>query len=148
MNHLILQPILFMGLLSTVMMIWMYATRIPAAKVLELEGVDMQELSHPAAVSGIFPSRVERIADNYNHLWEQPTLFYAIIFVIWAQGHTDTVHLYLAWSYCCLRLIHSLVQCTVNSVWLRFSVFMLSWVALASMLLRESWHALSAGVGV
>ena len=148
MNHLILQPILFMGLLSTVMMIWMYATRIPAAKVLELEGVDMQELSHPAAVSGIFPSRVERIADNYNHLWEQPTLFYAIIFVIWAQGHTDTVHLYLAWSYCGLRLIHSLVQCTVNSVWLRFSVFMLSWVALASMLLRESWHALSAGVGV
>ena len=148
MNHLILQPILFMGLLSTVMMIWMYATRIPAAKVLEREGVDMQELSHPAAVSGIFPSRVERIADNYNHLWEQPTLFYAIIFVIWAQGHTDTVHLYLAWSYCGLRLIHSLVQCTVNSVWLRFTVFMLSWVALASMLLRESWHALSAGVGV
>ncbi len=92
MNHLILQPILFMGLLSTVMMIWMYATRIPAAKVLEREGVDMQKLSHPAAVSGIFPSRVERIADNYNHLWEQPTLFYAIIFVIWAQGHTDNLH--------------------------------------------------------
>ena len=58
MNHLILQPILFMGLLSTAMMIWMYATRIPAAKVLEREGVDMQKLSHPAAVSGIFPSRV------------------------------------------------------------------------------------------
>ena len=108
----------------------------------------MQGLSHPAAVSGIFPSRVERIADNYNHLWEQPTLFYAIVFVIWAQGHTDIIHLYLAWSYCGLRLIHSLVQCTVNSVWLRFSVFMLSWLALASMLLRESWSALIAGVGV
>ena len=148
MNNLILQPILFMGLLSTVMMIWMYATRIPAAKVLEREGVDMQGLSHPAAVSGMFPSRVERIADNYNHLWEQPTLFYAIIFVIWAQGHTDNLHLSLAWSYCLLRLIHSLVQCTANSVWLRFSVFMLSWVALGSMLLREIWYALSHGVGV
>ena len=148
MNNLILQPILFMGLLSTAMMIWMYATRIPAAKVLEREGVDMQGLSHPAAVTGMFPSRVERIADNYNHLWEQPTLFYAIVFVIWAQGHTDIIHLYLAWSYCGLRLIHSFIQCTVNSVWLRFSVFILSWVALASMLLRESWYALSQGVDV
>ena len=40
MNDLILQPILFMGLLSLVMMLLMYITRIPAAKVLEAEGVD------------------------------------------------------------------------------------------------------------
>ena len=38
MNDLILQPILFMGALSSAMMIWMYATRIPAAKLLEGEG--------------------------------------------------------------------------------------------------------------
>ena len=49
MNDLILQPILFMGLLSLVMMLLMYITRIPAAKVLEAEGVDLQKLSHPAA---------------------------------------------------------------------------------------------------
>ena len=48
MNDLILQPILFMGLLSLVMMLLMYITRIPAAKVLEAEGVDLQKLSHPA----------------------------------------------------------------------------------------------------
>ena len=147
MNNLILQPILFMGLLSTVMMIWMYATRIPAAKILEQQGVDMQGLAHPAAVSGVFPSHVERIADNYNHLWEQPTLFYAIVLVIWAQGHTDSLHLYTAWSYCFVRLAHSLVQCTVNSVWLRFSLFILSWIALASMLLREIWHAVIHTMG-
>jgi hypothetical protein len=147
MNDLILQPILFMGLLSTAMMILMYATRIPAAKVLERQGVDMQGLAHPAAVSGVFPSGVERIADNYNHLWEQPTLFYAVVLVIWAQGHTDSLHLYAAWSYCLVRLVHSLVQSTVNSVWLRFGLFMLSWLALACMLLRESWYAVSQGLG-
>jgi hypothetical protein len=48
MNDLILQPILFMGALSLVMMLLMYMTRIPAAKVLEAEGVDLQKLSHPA----------------------------------------------------------------------------------------------------
>ena len=84
MNDLILQPILFMGMLSLVMMLLMYATRIPAAKVLEAEGVDLQKLSHPAQLGGVFPSKVERFADNYNHLWEQPTLFYAVVLVIWA----------------------------------------------------------------
>jgi hypothetical protein len=86
MNDLILQPILFMGLLSLVMMLLVYITRIPAAKVLEAEGVDLQKLSHPAQFGGLFPSRVERFADNYNHLWKQPTLFYAVVLVIWALG--------------------------------------------------------------
>jgi hypothetical protein len=137
MNDLILQPILFMGLLSFVMMLLMYATRIPAAKRLEAEGVDLQKLAHPSQLGGVFPSSVERVADNYNHLWEQPTLFYAVIVVIWAQGHTDMVHLYAAWSYCILRLLHSVIQVLVNHVWMRFSVFMLSWIALAVLLLRE-----------
>ena len=137
MNDLILQPILFMGLLSFVMMLLMYATRIPAAKRLEAEGVDLQKLAHPSQLGGVFPSSVERVADNYNHLWEQPTLFYAVIMVIWAQGHTDMVHLYAAWSYCILRFLHSVIQVLVNHVWMRFSVFMLSWIALAVLLLRE-----------
>lgn len=137
MNDLILQPILFMGLLSFVMMLLMYATRIPAAKRLEAEGVDLQKLAHPSQLGGVFPSSVERVADNYNHLWEQPTLFYAVIMVIWAQSHTDMVHLYAAWSYCILRLLHSVIQVLVNHVWMRFSVFMLSWIALAVLLLRE-----------
>ena len=105
MNNLILQPILFMGLLSLVMMLLMYITRIPAAKVLEAEGVDLQKLSHPAQLGGVFPSNVERFADNYNHLWEQPTLFYAVVLMIWALGHTDAVHLAAAWTYCGLRLM-------------------------------------------
>ena len=141
MNDLILQPILFMGMLSLVMMLLMYATRIPAAKVLEAEGVDLQKLSHPAQLGGVFPSSVERFADNYNHLWEQPTLFYAVVLVIWALGHTDALHLYAAWTYCGLRLLHSIVQVTVNQVWVRFSLFFLSWMALAFMLVRESLRA-------
>ena len=54
MNDLILQPILFMGLLSLVMLLLMYITRIPAAKVLEAEGFDLQKLSHPPQLGGVF----------------------------------------------------------------------------------------------
>ena len=137
MNELILQPILFMGVLSFIMMLWMYSTRIPAAKVLEGEGLELQALAHPSKIAGVFPSKVEQVADNYNHLWEQPTLFYAVVFVIWAQSNTDQLHLFCAWSYCAFRLLHSLVQSTVNSVWVRFALFLMSWCALAIMLFRE-----------
>jgi hypothetical protein len=143
MNDLILQPILFMGALSLVVMLLMYITRIPAAKVLEAEGVDLQKLSHPALLSGVFPSKVERVADNYNHLWEQPTLFYALVLMIWAMGHTDAIHLYAAWAYCGLRLAHSVVQITLNHVWVRFSLFMMSWIVLGTMLAREISTALT-----
>jgi len=110
--------------------------------VLEAEGVDLQKLSHPAQLGGVFPSKVERFADNYNHLWEQPTLFYAVVLVIWALGHTDSAHLIAAWTYCGLRCVHSIVQVTINHVWVRFSLFILSWVALATMLIREVLAAL------
>ena len=137
MNDLILQPVLFMGALTTLMLICMYATRLPASMVLKQKGANLQDLAHPSALGGVFPSKVERVADNYNHLWEQPTLFYAIVFVIWAQNHTDQLYLNLAWTYCLTRFLHSIVQGTVNHVWARFSLFILSWCVLIAMLLRE-----------
>jgi hypothetical protein len=51
------------------------------------------------------------------------------------------VHLYAAWAYCAFRLVHSVVQVTINHVWIRFSLFMLSWMALATLLLREVFAA-------
>ena len=138
MNDLILQPVIVMCLLSFVMMVWMYATRLPAAKKLEEDGVDVQKFSHPSSIGGIFPSKVERVADNYNHLFEQPTVFYAISFVIWGLNHTDALHLYCAWAYVIIRIIHSILQATINLVWFRFSLFMLSWIALAIMIFREA----------
>ena len=138
MNNLILQPIIFMGILTFLMMIWMYATRIPASRKLEEEGQNLQDLAHPSNHGGIFPSKVERVADNYNHLFEQPTLFYATVFVIWALENTDEIHLYCAWTYCVLRLIHSIFQATLNLVWIRFGLFILSWVVLSVMIFREA----------
>ena len=60
-----------------------------------------------------------------------------MVLVIWAPGHTDAVHLAAAWAYCGLRAAHSIVRVTINHVWVRFSLFFLSWMALAVMLIRE-----------
>ena len=136
MNNLILQPVLLMCLLSFVMMVWMYATRIPASKEIEKKGIDLQDLSHPSKLGGVFPSKVERVADNYNHLFEQPTVFYATVFVIWALNATDNFYLSCAWIYFIIRVIHSIFQATINSVWVRFSLFVTSWIILALMIFK------------
>ena len=142
MNNLILNPAICMIILTFFMMIWMYATRIPASKIIEKKGINLQDLSHPSKLGGIFPSKVERVADNYNHLYEQPTVFYALTFIIWALNLTDTFYLGCAWIYFIIRAIHSIYQSTVNLVWIRFSLFILSWSILALMIVKLSFTVL------
>lgn len=127
------QAVIAMGLLSLVMFVWMYATRIPAMKHAKL---DPQSAQHPGSLIGL-PSEVRRIADNYNHLFEAPTLFYAMVFAIVLLGHADQVHVLCSWTYVILRALHSLTQATFNKVVIRFSLFSLSWIALGVMIVRE-----------
>lgn len=130
----ILQPVIALGLWTGVMMIWMYATRIPA---IGEATIPEEEMGHPVGMSRL-PSEVRRIADNYNHLFEQPTLFYATCLVIALAGHVDAVAVNCAWAFVVIRVAHSLIQATVNIVMLRFGVFMVSWVVLLIMLIREA----------
>lgn len=129
----ILQPVIVLGLWTSIMCIWMYVTRIPA---MSKAGIDPQAAKHVKDIS--LPSNIAQIADNYNHLFEQPTLFYAITLAIAVLGHGDETHVQLAWAFVILRVIHSLIHATINIVLIRFSVFALSWVALMVMIIREA----------
>ena len=128
-----LTPVLALIVLSLVVWVWMYATRIPAIKAAK---IDPANAKHPGALDGL-PSRVRAVGDNYNHLMEQPTIFYAMVFYVVLAGHSDQIHIYLAWAYVALRVVHSLIQNTVNIVAIRFAVFTLSTLALAAMAARE-----------
>ena len=130
----ILQPVVALGLWTAVMMIWMYATRIPAIGNTK---IPEDVAGHPAGMQ-LLPSEVRRIADNYNHLFEQPTLFYAIALAIAVLGHGDQTAVTCAWSFVILRVVHSLIQSTINIVMLRLTVFMLSWIVLLIMMVREA----------
>jgi hypothetical protein len=77
------------------------------------------------------------VADNYNHLHEQPTIFYAVMFFAALTGGGDTTALKLAWGYVALRIVHSLVQATFNRVAVRFSVFALATLVLMTITVRE-----------
>lgn len=124
-----LTPVLALVCLSFVVWVWMYATRIPAIQRAKLSP---NAAMHPGSLD-VLPSEVRRVADNYNHLMEQPTIFYALVFYIYLAGLVDPFYVGLAWAYVGLRVIHTVIQCTVNRVPLRFMVFSLSTFVLMVM---------------
>jgi hypothetical protein len=86
------------------------------------------------------PAEVRWKADNYNHLMEQPTLFYATALALAASGNATAGAATLAWAYVGLRVAHSLVQATWNKIEVRFSLFFLSSLALLG-LIAHAWVA-------
>lgn len=129
----ILLPVFSMGVLTLVMTVWMVATRLPAMTAAGLEAQDARDTS----VLKSLPPNVSSIADNYNHLFEQPTMFYAVAISIAVLGHTDAMHVGCAWLFTACRIAHSLVQATINIVMIRFTLFMTAWVAVGIMTIRE-----------
>lgn len=119
----ILAPVIALISWSMVMWAWMYATRIPAIRAAKIQ-------LDPNAPSGeqmsALPAKVRWKADNYNHLMEQPTLFYALVISIALVGEGSGINLYLAWTYVALRILHSLVQSLSNKIEVRFLLFVLS----------------------
>lgn len=132
-----LQPVLALIIWTLIMGLWMYATRIPA---MQKAGIDPQEAAQPGKGDwrDRIPASVHWKADNYNHLHEQPTLFYALMLFIAATGGADQIALYLGWAYVALRVIHSLIQATVNKVMARFLVFFLSNLVLIGLAVKEA----------
>lgn len=131
----ILQPVFVVALLTVVMAIWMFVTRIPAMSKHKIAPQKAQDTSR---LRDLLPPEIMRVSNNYNHLFEQPTLFYAVAISIALAGHVDSLHVQCAWAYAILRVGHSLVQATVDIVMIRFSIFLLSWVALSVMIVREA----------
>src|SRR3982751_4685848 len=121
----ILAPVVALVAWSLVMQIWMYATRFSAMKS---AGISLKGRvgSRGNALDGAIPDEANWKAHNYNHLMEQPTIFYAIVFALILMGFDFPINVYLAWGYVGLRIVHSLIQATVNIVAYRFIVFTLS----------------------
>lgn len=129
----ILQPAVVLMIWTMVMWAWMYATRIPAMQKAQ---VDVNRLvSDPdASLDRQLPAQVQWKAHNYNHLHEQPTVFYAVAIVLAIVGAGDGLNALLAWIYVGLRVIHSIVQVTANKVMVRFVLFALSSVVLIALI--------------
>lgn len=134
----LLLPVVALGTWTFVMWTWMYVTRIPA-----IRGARMR--LDPNAPRGeqmaSLPPHVRWKADNYNHLMEQPTVFYAVALALAISGREQGVDVTLAWTYVGMRVVHSVFQATVNKIEVRFAIFFVSSLVLA-------WLTVSAGLAI
>ena len=135
MSSPILQPVVALVLWSMVMWAWLYATRIPAIVGAKLP---MDPTMTTADLSARLPPQVRWKADNYNHLMEQPTLFYAVALTLALVGEGGGLNAYLAWGYVGIRVVHSLVQATTNIIMVRFLIFMVGSLVLLALAVQAA----------
>jgi hypothetical protein len=128
-------PVVVLAAWSLLMLIWLYATRIPAMSRAKIRPGQATQAQMDA-----LPGWATNPANNYNHLMEQPTIFYAICFALQFLDQTHPVNIGLAWAYVAIRIVHSLVQATVNIIIIRFTIFSIGSLVLMAL----TFHALIA----
>lgn len=128
----ILAPVVLLVAWTQVMWFWLYITRVPAvmnAKIkLDPNAPRGQQMS-------TLPAKVRWKADNYNHLMEQPTIFYAVAISLAVLGEGGGLNEMMAWSYLAIRIVHSLVQALVNVIAIRFVLFSISNIPLVILII-------------
>ncbi len=134
-SRAILVPVVALVAWTLIMLLWMYAKRMPA-----LAKADKSALSKPGLrgndLDGVLDDKVQWSAHNYNHLMEQPTIFYAIAISLALLGAGGGISLIFAWLYVGFRVAHSITQATVNLLPIRFMLFIASSLCLFVLTIR------------
>ncbi len=128
----LLGPVVALVAWTLVMLFWLAAVRGRMARRL---GIDLMSRrgGRGQDLDGNVPPEAQWPAHNYIHLMEQPTLFYAIVLALVLMDFDAPINVWLAWGYVGLRVVHSIVQSTVNIVGLRFAIFFLSTLCLIGL---------------
>ncbi|MEL6238618.1 MAG: MAPEG family protein [Pseudomonadota bacterium] len=131
-----LAPATVLILWTIIILFWIIPARFGAIAKLE----DKSKLSGKPGgrgvdLNGILPDKANWVAHNHDHLHEQPTLFYAVVIMLAITGPTG-FDVLLAWIYVGGRIVHSLWQIYVNTVPIRFGLFLVSSLALLALAIR------------
>jgi len=134
----LLAPVVALVAWSLVMFVWLAIARAPFVRGQLPDG------ARGADVERQHPGKANWPAHNYMHLMEQPTIFYAIVLALVLMHFDAPMNVYLAWGYVGLRIVHSIVQSTVNIVRLRFTLFLLATICMVALTLHAAmfifWH--------
>lgn len=133
----ILKPVVVLAGWTLVMLGWTLVTRLPA---MSAKGIRLSRLvgGQGRDADGVLPDRAQWKAHNYNHLLEQPTLFYAVALVLAFIGLGGGLNAAIAWGYVMLRIVHSIVQATFNRVAVRLALFLAATACLIVLTLHAA----------
>ena len=139
-----LAPAAVLVLWTLVIMFWIIPARFGAlAKVEDKSAIPKGNGLRGGDLDPHLPPKATWPAHNHTHLHEQPTLFYATVVILAITGATGFDAL-LAWIYVGLRIVHSLWQILVNTIPVRFLLFLASSLALIVLAVRAAMATLFA----
>ena len=138
----ILAPVVALVAWTLIVMLWMAIARRKAFAAMGVNWGNIPRGSRGANLDGKAPDEAQWPSHNYNHLMEQPTIFYAIALTTALMDFGGGINLWLAWGYVGFRVVHSLVQCTVNIVAIRFPLFMLASLCLLGLTVHAGMRIL------
>jgi hypothetical protein len=139
----LLAPAVVLLLWTLLVEVYLYSVRIPAlmrlqrSKKFEFDPAKHTKVDWHKAM----PNTDRFASDNFTHLHEQPTAFYAVValLALLGAGSADNVvTVRLAWTYSILRIVHSVWQCTINNIPVRFGLFIASSAVLAALTVRAA----------
>ncbi|NVJ98689.1 MAG: MAPEG family protein [Alphaproteobacteria bacterium] len=122
MTTTLMGPVLAQIGLTFLVFVLLYVRRLPAMAAAKPTPEQMQDKGNLQKL----PAPARFAAENYNHQFEMPVLFYVLSIATMVVGLADDLSLMLAWAYVGLRAVHAIIHCTYNNVLHRFFVFLLS----------------------
>ena len=129
----ILAPVVALVAWSIIVMLWMVVTRFAEFRRLGISFATIPPGSRGVDLEGRADPHAMWKSHNYSHLMEQPTIFYAIALTLALMDFGGGINYWLAWGYVGFRIVHSIVQCTVNIVAIRFPIFFLASLCLLGL---------------
>jgi len=134
----ILAPVVALVAWTLIVMIWMMISRGSEFRRLGITATNIPDGARGVDLEGKAAASAQWKSHNYNHLMEQPTIFYAIALTLALMDFGGGINYWLAWGYVGLRMVHTLVQTTVNVVMIRFYLFVASTLVLAAIVVRDT----------
>jgi hypothetical protein len=124
----ILFPVFAMVLIAFVVGPLILTTRLSSVKngVVTMEYYEIFRGGEP-------PANVVQTTRHWSNLFEAPTLFYIACLMAFSLQLESTLLLGIAWAYVAVRLVHSVIHLTYNSVYHRLAAFLASQVILVVM---------------
>jgi len=129
----IFRPFFATLLLTFVVWLYMFIVRIRF-----IRGLGDVDLTVPGELARLSPVHVSNPSDNLKNLFEIPVLFYALALYLYVTSNVDIVHVVCAWIFVVFRTLHSLVHCTFNHVMTRFTLYLVSTLAVWCMAVRAA----------
>lgn len=126
--HILVTACSALAILTIIVGIRMLYVRVREMKTRKIKP---QMVALSAQRTGTFQD--SRASDNYNHLFELPTLFYVLCILAISTQHIPSWLPILACLFAVSRIIHSTIQCTYNRVMHRFFIFIVGLVLLTAM---------------